>query len=124
MREHKYKAWDKISNQMKVPIQIHFDYKEVIFESDSDIVATEWRTFDDCILIEYTGLKDKNFKEIYESDLVKFYHKGEWITCEIIWNDECAMYCLKWSNGYINKWYLSNEKYEVVGNIYEGIKES
>jgi len=51
MREIKFRAWDKILQKMYYPADL--DYAET------------------AILMQYTGLKDKNGKEIYEGDIVK-----------------------------------------------------
>ncbi len=70
---------------------------------------------------QYTEHKDKNGKEIYHRDNVKFYFKGEYVTCEVVWNIK-GLWSLKWSNGYINNHPLNPEKYEVVGNALDPIQ--
>ena len=59
MREIKFRAWDELDNNM-----IHQDY----------LSASEMLNRFDCIM-QYTGLKDKEGKEIYEGDIVT--HNGQ-----------------------------------------------
>jgi uncharacterized phage protein (TIGR01671 family) len=60
-REIKFRAWDKNTNVMRYP-----DGKK---GSESNGALVDW--FEDEDLMQYTGLKDKNDKEIYEGDVVK-----------------------------------------------------
>ncbi len=58
------------------------------------------------------GIKDKNGDELYDGCSVTFYYKGEWVICKVIYNK--GMYCLKWQDGYVNRFPLHSDKYELV----------
>ncbi|MCM3567875.1 YopX family protein [Neobacillus mesonae] len=67
MREIKYRAWEK---SLKEIIPVH----EINFESKMINTKSAWRLFDEIELMQYTGLKDKNGKEIYEGDVLKGHY--------------------------------------------------
>ena len=63
MREIKFRAWDTELKKMFPP---------------EDIIGLEGNTSknvpDYLILLQYTGLKDKDGKEIYENDIIEIKH--------------------------------------------------
>ena len=128
-REIKFRAWDKTYKRMNYKVQVgNTDYADQNYTCNSiwvdygDRKSVGWMNADDkCIdLMQFTGLKDKNGKEIYEGDIIKFeYNIGREIIGEIIWSIG-GYYVVKTSDEKWNKKIIPYPiELELIGNIYE-----
>jgi uncharacterized phage protein (TIGR01671 family) len=83
MREIKFRAWDKELKKMYSNINLNrFEpscrgFVPVFYTEDYLDNCLEEDNKDKFILMQYTGLKDKNGKEIYEGDVVEWEVYGE-----------------------------------------------
>ena len=120
MPENKFKAWHKVAKEMLIhACQSH------LFRWAEDGQPVK--------LMQYTGLKDKNSKEIYfDCEIFKFKNmtspsKSDELIGVMTWSDdelraEIDIYPEDNDQGYICLSYIGNGQmydFEVIGNIYE-----
>ena len=106
MREIKFRAWDKIN-------------KRWIKRFNIDLLSIDVSELSNIELMQYTGLKDTNGKEIYEGDIISFGDNKAVVFYG------CAKFRVKYR--YYNNCYCYDDlsevlyynKVKVIGNIYE-----
>ena len=131
MRKIKFRAWDEVNKVM------HYNFKFI----DSGDSSNDWIIFisnkftlenhetnpfknpspyfsQQLKKMQYTGLKDKKGVEIYEGDVVKTKNSRYKVIFDkcCFWGvDELGKYPIYQIFHYV----LDDEKFEVIGNIYE-----
>lgn len=124
----KFRAWDKIHKTMYKADDVNaiiFDGKDVCVQTvyferglplDRDV---EYCDFDDIVLMQSTGLTDKNGKEIFEGDVVKMAKNvySEPTYYEVV-RHRGGAYRLE-SKQYGCELWLRHTDCEIAGNIYE-----
>lgn len=114
----KFRAWDDWRKRMSVVDRIYIDTKGVRLYDD---FGEYWRNFRDAKLMQSTGLKDKNGKEIFEGDIVDY--KGR--KAVVKWHDSYASFIYRFVDELkerVSEWhplFLAYYHFEVIGNIYE-----
>ena len=119
MREIKFRAWVRRLDKMCNVTGIDFERNEINILRPGWHMS-EWLRRDQVELMQYTGLKDNNGREVYEGDVLDIglqNQDGKPVVAPVSYEKYIAGYVL--DNGGNGIWQRLDEDCEVIGNIYE-----
>lgn len=132
----RFRAWNKATKEMYGAddiIAINFEEKEICvqtiyFEQGlPDSRDLDYYDFDDIVLMQSTGMRDKNDREIFEGDILKVTNLSSWLEV-VSFNSNKAMFVSKETKRKIEEtplYDLFNTdifEVEIIGNIHTNPK--
>lgn len=117
MRELKFRVYHpELSKLVYWRLEDGFDY------SDRYLTQYEYP------IQQFTGLKDKNGREIYEGDLIQYKRNSSYDNhvFEVKWSEDNLGWILQSKSGdvLINEWTPEGNRFnfiEIVGNVFENL---
>jgi len=116
MRELKFRIWD--GKSMSEPFGLY----DIDMDNSCRYYFGGHKCYGDEILMQYTGLSDKNGVEIYEGDILGGYPHG---TITVYWDEKYACYSCVDTDNDIDYGIFSQQLrncgsgLEIIGNIHE-----
>ena len=141
MKEIKFRVWNKKWSSFHNRRSLSM-YPDGTFDSLPITSHEEYANPEDFIIQQYTGLTDRNGQEIYEGDILTVYRTFEpykedtmggesggfnWYSKveqgKVFWSEMTCGFMIEYS-GYddIERMGSWNHRFEVVGNIFEGVE--
>lgn len=117
MRELKFRAWDKNAKLMYPDVGILAQSYDSEARIGGDEIAYKW-SLKRVVIMQFTGLKDKNGKEIYEGDIVRQKTGRSYTEIRVVEFRDGAFRFNEQKTPHASFVY-TNKNTEVIGNIYE-----
>ena len=118
----KFRAWDGAKKEMfKDTFAITESGQVVVVEQEFVTSPPDYVFVDHLVIMQSTGIKDKNGKEIFEGDIVDY--KGR--KAIIKWHGSYASFIYRFvdeTQERVSEWdplFLAYHHFEIIGNVYE-----
>ena len=123
--EIKFRAWDKITKELKPVIKLLMDGDDNEVHFFDNGVTCDWQYTTNVELMQFLGMIDKNGKELYQGDIIKWVSRNDGETEFTTVVDFDFWSGVYYSNDSLNNeielygYAPSNGDFEIIGNIYE-----
>jgi hypothetical protein len=107
MNKNKFKFWSPQGQAFVTNYRYNGELVDGFFEEDEFLKPKQ-----------FLGIYDKNMKEVYEDDVVKFvYSSNEYKLGVINYMADYCAYVIHYDNGYVPIMNIAIDSLEIVGNI-------